>query len=129
MIINSVRSVSSTAHRVRHISPLSLSARMGHQQNMLIDGFEEYHQLTGIEQAYGETLSSSQVRDLLDEPDTIVCLNGELIRPSDGITEAWITESADRALSEGSTTDCLPVEGAVDCGYPTPLDTSHPSDG
>jgi len=123
MIINSLRSISPTAHRVKHISPLSFSVRMGTQQHILIDEFEEHRQLTGVEQAHKETLSSSQVQNLLDEPDGIVCLNGELIFPTDGITEAWITESADRALAEATTTDCIPLDGGSTCVGPSRLNT------
>ena len=126
--VDFIKSVSATAHRVKHVTSLSLSTRIGSQRTVLADGFDEQDQLAGMRVDLGETLSSSQVRGLLDEPDSIVCLNGDLILPSDEITEAWITESADRALSEGSVTDCLSEDGDVRCGYLTRLETDQPAD-
>jgi len=63
----------------------------------------------------GERLSDSQLVSLFDQPDSIVCFNGELIPPSDGLTEESITESACRALSAESVTDCLLTDGTVEC--------------
>ena len=114
-IVCSVRSVSATTHEVKRTGALSQSTRIGSQYRMILDGFEEHDHLTGIRVDLGERLTGSQLVNLFDQPDAIVCLNGKLILPGDGLTTEEITESARRALAEGRETHCLPPVGAVQC--------------
>ena len=127
MNINSIRSVSPTIHEVTRIGVLSQSTRVGGQQRMLFDGFDGHDQLIGVEQNLGEKLRSSQVVDLFDHSDAIVCLNGELILPSDGVSEESITAAARRALSEDSAVDCLLADGLIACDGSIQPTTDHSS--
>ncbi len=111
----SVRSISATEHEVKRIGTLSQSTRIGTQYRILLDGFEEHDHLTGSRLNLGEQLTGSQLVNLSEEPDAIVCLNGKLVLPGERLTTERITESARRALLEGCGTHCLQSTGAVEC--------------
>ncbi|WP_255212536.1 hypothetical protein [Halorubrum sp. CBA1229] len=98
--MNLVRSESPISHHVERGSVLSLSVRLGQEQKQLFEEFDPLSELVGTTRTDGPVLDCSRVVTILDQADSIVRLNGRLLLPSDGLTEADIERMARRHLAD-----------------------------
>ncbi|WP_050033208.1 hypothetical protein [Halorubrum halophilum] len=91
-----------TSHRIERGSVLPLSARIGSEQKQLFNEFQPMDELSGKVNVNGPAIDSSDLLALLNQGDSIVRLNGQLLLPEDVETEADIEDLARRCLSGDS---------------------------
>ena len=98
-LVNSVRSESPGSHRIEYKFVLSLPVRIGYEGEHLFEEFESLNELLGATRTDGPVVDSETLLAILDQDDSIVRLNGRLLLPSDGLTEADIERLAERDLA------------------------------
>ncbi|KKF39161.1 hypothetical protein FK85_30750 [Halorubrum saccharovorum] len=104
LTMNEVRAWSETSilHRLERGSVLSISVRFGVEQKLFFDAYHSMDELSGRMSIDGPTVNSSDLLRHLEQEDSIVRLNGQLLLPEDVETEADIEDLARRCLSGDS---------------------------
>ena len=94
-----VRSRSPTEHDFECHHPLSTGLRIGTEAVLSLDWTPQHPALFGILTAEPGPISTTQVVEFLNEPDTSVDLNGQVVFQSDGLTESDIERFAREMLA------------------------------
>ncbi|MBP1921105.1 hypothetical protein J2751_000088 [Halorubrum alkaliphilum] len=103
-----IQSSSSKTHIAESHTALSTDSRVGAESTCVHNWGQQLPELGGIPQTEPESLSGTQVLDLIPEPDGIVDLNGQIVFQSDGLTESDIEQSARDALADEDETSDRP---------------------
>lgn len=98
-----VRSLSETEHAVTWRSLPSVDARVGTEYHPLFEWADTVPALIGTEREAPRSISTTDVLELVPEPDSVVDLNGTVVFERDGVTEADVRRSARRALADRPT--------------------------